>query len=124
MPKTPETIPPLSGRRRASIWTLIVLAALLGVLSILAGWINRQLIDNDGWNKASARIVRDPTVRETLSIYLVNSLYDNVDVANALGQRLPPNVKVLAGPAAGPCGSPRPTRSGSCWPGLERSSSS
>ena len=35
VPKTPETIPPLSGRRRASIWTLIVLAALLGVLSIL-----------------------------------------------------------------------------------------
>ena len=67
----------------------------------MAGWINRQLLDNHEWNKASARIVRDPTVRETLSIYLVNSLYDNVDVAAALGQRLPPNVRPLAGPAAG-----------------------
>jgi hypothetical protein len=99
--KTPESAAPLSGRRRAAIWTLIVLAALLGVLSVAACWINRQILDNDGWNNASARIVRDPTVRETLSIYLVNSLYDNVDVAKALGQKLPPNVKVLAGPAAG-----------------------
>ncbi|HEX3268212.1 MAG TPA: SHOCT domain-containing protein [Gaiellaceae bacterium] len=101
MSKTPEIAAPLSGRRKAAIWTLIVLASLLGVLSIMAGWINRQLLDNDEWNRASARIVRDPTVRETLSIYLVNSLYDNVDVAKALGQRLPPNVKPLAGPAAG-----------------------
>jgi Short C-terminal domain len=99
--KTPESAAPLSGRRRAAIWTLIVLASLLGVLSIMAGWINRQLLDNHEWDKASARIVRDPTVRETLSIYLVNSLYDNVDVAAALGQRLPPNVRPLAGPAAG-----------------------
>jgi Short C-terminal domain len=97
----PKTNGPLSGRRRAAIWTLIALASLIGVLSIMAGWVNRQLLDNDEWNKASARMVRDPAVRETLSIYLVNALYDNVDVAHALGQRLPANVKVLAGPAAG-----------------------
>ena len=49
--------------------------------------------------------MRDPTVRETLSIYLVNSLYDNVDVANALGQeaaaqRQGPRRACRGGPAA------------------------
>jgi putative oligomerization/nucleic acid binding protein len=101
VPNTAETAPPLSGIRRAAIWTLIVVASLVGVLSILAGWINRQLIDNDQWSRTSARIVRDETVRSTLSTFLVSSLYDNVDVARALGQRLPPNVRPLAGPAAG-----------------------
>jgi hypothetical protein len=101
VPNTPETAPPLSGRRRAAIWTLIVLASLLGVLSVIAGWINRQLIDNNQWSRTSAKIVRDETVRSTLSTFLVSSLYDNVDVAQALGQRLPPNVRPLAGPAAG-----------------------
>jgi hypothetical protein len=96
VPNTPETAPPLSGRRRAAIWTLIVLASLLGVFSILAGWINRQLIENNQWSRTSAKIVRDETVRSTLSTFLVSSLYDNVDVAQALGQRLPPNVRPLA----------------------------
>ena len=36
-----------------------------------------------------------------MSAYLVNQLYDNVDVAASLEQRLPPNLKGLAAPLAG-----------------------
>jgi hypothetical protein len=40
-------------------------------------------------------------VRDALSVYLVNELYDNVDVSSALAQELPPALKGLAPTAAG-----------------------
>ncbi len=91
----------LSGRRRAAVWSLVVLASLLGVLSILTTWVNRQALDDKSWENASAQLIQDPAVQKTLSIYLVNELYDNVDVTAALEQRLPSNLKPLAGTLAG-----------------------
>ncbi len=90
----------LSGGRRTAVWALIVLASLLGVLVILATWINRQMFDNSNWNKASTQLIREPTVQTALSVYLVNSLYDNVDVPAAIAQKLPPGLKPFAAPAA------------------------
>ena len=40
-------------------------------------------------------------MRDALSVYLVNELYDNVDVSSALAQELPPALKGLAPTAAG-----------------------
>ena len=101
VPKTPENAEPLTGRRRAAIWTLIVLAALLGVLSITAGWVNRQLLDNVGWNNASARIVRDPTVRgRSRSTSSTRSTTTSTSPRRS-GRACRPNLKPLAGPAAG-----------------------
>ena len=40
-------------------------------------------------------------MREALSVYLVNELYDNVDVSAALAQELPPALQGLAPTAAG-----------------------
>jgi hypothetical protein len=92
---------PLSRGRRIAIWTLIVLASVLCVLSIVTTWVNRQMFDNTAWNKATTRIVQDSEVQAALSTYLVNQLYDNVDVAGALGQRLPTDLKPIAPPLAG-----------------------
>jgi hypothetical protein len=94
------TAPHLSRGRRITIWTLIVLASLIGILSILASWINRQLLDTSSWNKTSTQLIQNDTIRSSLSVYLVNQLYDNVDVAGAFEQRLPPNLQALAAPAA------------------------
>jgi hypothetical protein len=87
-------------KHRWLVWILIGLATLLALLSSLTLWVNRQLIDNHGWNNASATLVQDPEVRSALSFYLVNSLYENVDVAAALRQRLPKGLEPLAAPAA------------------------
>ena len=38
------------------------------------------MFDNSTWNKASTQLIQDPSVQSALSVYLVNSLYDNVDV--------------------------------------------
>jgi hypothetical protein len=91
---------PLSRVRRAAIWTLIVLASLIGFASALSQWVDRQMLDNTAWEKASGQVIRDPKVRDALSVYLVNQLYDNVNVAESIGNRLPPTLQPLAAPAA------------------------
>ena len=92
--------PLLQRRRPLVVWTLIVLATLIGFLSMLATWVNRQLLDDANWSTASTKLVQDPAIQSALSVYVVNSLYDNVDVATALEERLPPNLKPLASPVS------------------------
>jgi hypothetical protein len=92
--------PKLSGRRKAAVWTLISLAAVLGLLAILATWVNRQFFDDNSWQKASKQLIQDPAIQSSLSVYLVNSLYANVDVPGAIAEKLPRNLKPFAAPAA------------------------
>jgi hypothetical protein len=91
----------LSRGRKITVWVLVVLASLIGLVAILTTWVNRQLLDNNAWNNASAKVIRDPQVRSALSTYLVNQLYANVDVQSVLAQDLPPNLARLSGPLAG-----------------------
>jgi hypothetical protein len=93
----PET---LSRGRTAAIWTLIALATLIGLLSVLATWVNRQLLDEDNFRATSTELIQDPEVRAAVSTYLVDSLYENVDVPAELRQSLPEDFKGLAGPLA------------------------
>jgi hypothetical protein len=91
----------MSGRRRALVWSLIVGASVIAVVASLTTWVDRQMLDEDAWREASAELIEDPAVREALSVYLVDELYDNVDVAGDLEQRLPQELRQLAGPVAG-----------------------
>jgi len=90
----------LSGRRRAAVWALIVLASLAGLLAIVAIWINRQLLSDSASTQTSTALVQDATVRRALSGYVVDELYANVDVSAQVEQRLPSQLKPLAAPAA------------------------
>src|SRR3954463_6375555 len=89
------------GRRRALVWALIVAASLLALVAILTTWVHRQMLDEQSWKDASADLVADPQVRRAVSGYVVDPLYASVDVAAALAQRLPPDLKPLAASAAG-----------------------
>jgi hypothetical protein len=91
----------LSRRRRVVIWTLIVVASLIALASVLTTWVDRQMLDNQSWTDASAKLIEDPEVRDAVSVYLVDELYANVDVAGGLEQRLPDNLQGLAAPIAG-----------------------
>ena len=93
----PRTKPHLG--RRAVVWGLIVLASVLGVVSILASWANQQMLDNDSWRTTSQEIIQNPKVAPALSAFAVDQLYSNVDLAGDLGAQLPPALKPLAGPA-------------------------
>jgi hypothetical protein len=86
--------------RPTLVWVLITLAALLGFVFTLTTWINRQMLDTNSWTKSSGKLLQDPEIRSALSVYIVNQLYDNVDVQGQLQQRLPPQFSPLAGPIA------------------------
>jgi hypothetical protein len=87
--------------RRTLVWALIVIATVIAIVSTLTTWVNRQMLNEQSWRDASAELIEDPEVRDALSVYLVNQLYDNVDIAGSLEERLPPDLKPLAGPVAG-----------------------
>jgi hypothetical protein len=91
----------MSRTRRIWVWVLIIGASLIGLASILTTWVERQMLDQQAWKTASTELIENPRVRDALSVYLVDELYDNVDVASALGERLPENLQPLAGPVAG-----------------------
>jgi len=103
-PAAPEPPPAghhkLSRGRSIAVWTLVILATLIGLISILTVWVDRQMLDNKQWTKASAQMVQDPAIRSALSVYLVDQLYNNVNVEQQLQDQLPKNLKGLAGPVS------------------------
>ncbi len=80
---------PLSRKRRILIWTLVVLASIIAAVGIMTTWVKRQMLDNAAWNRATTQMVQDPKVQGALATYMVNQLYDNIDVGQALSERLP-----------------------------------
>lgn len=97
--ETPGAPTAMSRGRRTLVWALIVVATVIGIASVMTTWVHRQMLNEDNWREASQELVQDPAVRDAVSVYVVNELYDNVDLSAALGERLPPNLKPLAGPA-------------------------
>src|SRR5689334_1074894 len=84
--------------RRIAVWVLVVLATVIGVVSILTVFVERQLLDNGAWRSSSAKVIAEPQVQDALSVFLTNQLYSSVDVSAALEEKLPPNLKPLAPP--------------------------
>jgi hypothetical protein len=77
-------------------WTLVVLAAVIGLVASLNVWVKRQALSTDSWTNASGRLLENDQIRSALSVYLVNQIYTNVDVTKRLEQRLPPQLDPLA----------------------------
>jgi hypothetical protein len=98
---TAATPPHLSRKRRIVVWVLVVLATILALVSILTTWVNRQMLDNTAWNKATAQVIQDPQVQTALGDFTVNQLYTNVNVTQLLEQQLPSQLKGLAPQLAG-----------------------
>src|SRR5262249_55282752 len=82
-------------------WVLIFLAALIAFVSALNVWVKRQALDTNNWTNSSAQLLENDKVRGALSVYLVDQLYQNVNVGAELQAQLPPQVKGVAAPLAG-----------------------
>jgi hypothetical protein len=80
---------------------LVVLGSVLAFLSVFAIWTERQALDSDDWVDTSGRLIQNPTIREAVGEYLVDQLYENVDVEEELSEILPGETKELAGPISG-----------------------
>lgn len=88
-------------RHRWLVRSLIGLATLLAIIAVFAVWANRQLLNTDSWTQTSSALIESPPVREAVSGYLTEQIYDNVDVTGELRSGLPSQFKPLAAPAAG-----------------------
>src|SRR5690349_15121939 len=85
------------------IWGMRGLAALGGILLILgtlAIWVKRVVLQTPTWTDTSTKILQDPTVQRTLSTFVADQVYANVDVAAQVRAVLPQQAKPLAAPAA------------------------
>jgi hypothetical protein len=87
--------------RRRLPAVLVGLGTLLAFLAIIAIWTGRQALETDQWTETSSKLLQQPVIRNRLADFLVEELYDNVDVAGELKAALPAQAQALAGPAAG-----------------------
>jgi Short C-terminal domain len=88
-------------RRRVAVYVLIVLASVIGFVSLFAIWAKRQALETDTWVETSTELLEDEDIQVAVSDFLVTQLFDNVDVTAQLQQALPPRLQPLAGPATG-----------------------
>jgi hypothetical protein len=86
----------MTRRRSALVWTLIILAGLLALVSSLTVWSRQQLLDTDKFTSSSAKLLANPEIRATLSTRLADALNQRVDFQSQLEERLPPRAKGAA----------------------------
>jgi len=91
----------MSRGRRRIVRVLVVLGSLLAFLSVFAIWTERQALNTDDWTNTSGRLIQNETIREAVGNFLVDQLYENVDVEKELEEILPGDTKELAGPVSG-----------------------
>ena len=91
----------MSTARRRTVKALVVLGSVLAFFSVFAIWTERQAFDTDDWVNTSDDLIADETIRAAVADYLVDQLYENVDVEQELEDILPGDFKDLAGPASG-----------------------
>ena len=84
-----------TGWHRWVPWVLVVLAALIALAAGLNLWVKRQALNTDHWTNASSQLLANPDIRNAISVYMVDQLYEKVDVGQALEERLPPAAKPL-----------------------------
>jgi hypothetical protein len=96
-----EAPQPASRGRMWVVRALVVLGAIFGAVSILAGYVRWQVFDEDTFRGTAEELIADDEVRDQVAERLVDSLYSNVDVAAALEERLPKDLQPLAAPIAG-----------------------
>jgi hypothetical protein len=103
---SPQAHSPKAPKQPAGRWrliaarTLVVLAAILAVPAALAGYVRWQALDSDTFHTTAKQLIADDTVRDQVALTLVDQLYANANVTQALEQRLPEDQKALAGPLA------------------------
>jgi hypothetical protein len=79
----------------------VVLGSVLAFLSVFAIWTERQALNTEDWVNTSGRLIQNSKIREAVGNYLVDQLYENVNVEKELKELLPGETKQLAGPVSG-----------------------
>jgi hypothetical protein len=85
----------------AAAWILVVLALVVTVLALIAGYVRYQALDTPTVRDTAEEMIADPQIRDQIAATLVDELYSNVDVEARLQARLPEDQKALSGVIAG-----------------------
>lgn len=85
-------------RHRALVWSLVVLASVVLLVSMIANWVQTQVLNSGEFSNSTEKILQNKDVQQQLSIFAVDQLYANVDVQAQIEQRLPPPAQPLAAP--------------------------
>jgi hypothetical protein len=91
----------MSRGRSRLVKVFVVLGSVFAFLSVFGIWIERQALNTDDWVHTSDKLIANTKIREAVADYLVNTLYENVDVEKELEGILPGDTKELAGPVSG-----------------------
>jgi hypothetical protein len=85
-------------RHRKLVWFLLVFASVVLLVSMIANWVQTQVLDSGQFADSTEKILQNHDVQEQLSIFAVDQLYANVDVQAQIQQKLPPPAQPLAAP--------------------------
>jgi putative oligomerization/nucleic acid binding protein len=91
----------MSRGRGRLVKALVVFGSVLAFFSVFAIWTERQALDTADWVQTSDRLIENETIRKAVANYLVEQLYDNVDVEQELKEILPGETKQFSGPLSG-----------------------
>jgi hypothetical protein len=91
----------MSRGRRRLIKALVALGSVLAFLSVFAIWTERQALNTGDWVNTSGELIQNSKIREAVGNYLVDQLYENVNVEKEVKELLPGETKELAGPVSG-----------------------
>jgi hypothetical protein len=87
--------------RRGTVLALIALGSVVGFLAVLSVWVTREVLETETWTENSTELLEDDDIREPVAAFLVEEVFADVDIEAELQRTLPPQLKGLAGPAAG-----------------------
>jgi hypothetical protein len=91
----------VSTKRKILVWCIVAVATVLLLITSLTVWTKRQLLSTNGWTKTSGQLLANDTVRSAVSAKLVQALFQRVDVAGELEQKLPDQLQAAAPVLAG-----------------------
>jgi hypothetical protein len=87
--------------RRVAARVLVVLAVIVGTVSIVSGYVRWQVLDTPTFEETAGKLMESDAIRQQVAGTLVDQLYANVDVRAELTAQLPAEQKGLAAPLAG-----------------------
>jgi hypothetical protein len=84
--------------RKIVVVLLVVLGCLVLVLASLAFWTRYTLLNTNGWVNAVGPIPQNPTIAQSVSVYLSAEIFKEIDVDQAIAEMLPENFQMLGMP--------------------------
>jgi hypothetical protein len=82
--------------RKSGVILLVSFAVALLLSANLLFWVGNTVVKQDRFVAATAPIIKDPVVQNTMALYTTNKIFSNVDVQGSIEQVLPPRADFLA----------------------------